>query len=399
MRCWPLDVPFCLPESSPSDPTFPFAAMTQISVPLLDLKAQHATIKKDVAAMVHEVIEEQAFILGPVVGRIECAVAGLSKTKYAIGCANGTDAIIIALRALEVGRDDEVVTTPFTFFATAGTVHNVGAKPVFADIDPLTFNLDPAAAGAAVTSRTKAVIPVDLFGQMAPIEQYREHVGALPIIEDAAQSIGAHRMIDGAKVMAGEGVSIGTFSFFPSKNLGGYGDGGMIVTQDEALFQSMMKLRTHGSMKTYYHEIVGYNSRLDALQAAVLMAKIPYLESWSAARRANAAYYDQALADVADIVTPFIDPANQSIYNQYTVRAQRRDALQTHLKERGIGSAIYYPLPLHLQPCFSYLGYSEGQFPESERAAQEVLSLPVFPELTSDQRDAVVDAVRSFYGR
>jgi dTDP-4-amino-4,6-dideoxygalactose transaminase len=373
--------------------------MTHTPVPLLDLKAQHATIKDAVLEQVHAVIDEQAFILGPVVGRLECAVAGLSKTRYAVGCANGTDAILLAMRALGIGRDDEVVTSPFTFFATAGTIHNVGATPVFVDIDPLTFNIDAAAAGAAVTSRTKAVIPVDLFGQMAAIEQVRAHVGALPIIEDAAQSIGASRVIDGKTVMAGEGVTIGTFSFFPSKNLGGYGDGGMIVTQDEHLFTQLMKLRTHGSMKTYYHEIVGYNSRLDALQAAVLMAKIPHLEAWSAARRANAAFYDQAFADVAELVTPYVDPANTSIYNQYTVRAQRRDALQAHLKERGIGSAIYYPLPLHLQPCFAYLGYVEGQCPEAERAATEVLSLPVFPELTAGQRDAVVTAVRGFYGR
>ncbi len=373
--------------------------MTHTPVPLLDLKAQHETIKDEVTALVNAVIEEQAFILGPIVGKLECAVAGLSKTRFAVGCANGTDAILIAMRALEVGRDDEVVTTPFTFFATAGTIHNVGARPVFADIDPLTFNLDPAAAGAAVTSRTKAVIPVDLFGQMAAIETVRAHVGALPIIEDAAQSIGAHRVIDGVAVMAGEGATIGTFSFFPSKNLGGYGDGGMIVTQDEALSTRMMKLRMHGSLKTYYHEMVGYNSRLDALQAAVLMAKLPHLEAWSAARRANAAFYDNAFADLADIVTPYVDPANTSIYNQYTIRAQRRDALQAYLKDRGIGCAIYYPLPLHLQPCFAYLGYREGQFPESERASQEVLSLPVFPELTTTQRDIVVDAVRAFYGR
>jgi len=374
-------------------------AMTQLQVPLLDLKAQHATIRDAVLEEVHAVIDEQAFILGPVVGRLECEVAGLSKTRFAVGCANGTDAILLAMRALDIGRDDEVITSPFTFFATAGTIHNVGATPVFADIDPLTFNIDPAAAGAAVTSRTKAVIPVDLFGQMAAIEQVREQVGSLPIIEDAAQSIGASRVIGGRTVMAGEDVAIGTFSFFPSKNLGGYGDGGMIVTQDEALFTRLMKLRTHGSMKTYYHEMVGYNSRLDALQAAVLMAKIPHLESWSAARRSNAAFYDQAFADVADLVTPYVDPANTSIYNQYTIRAQRRDALQAHLKERGVGSAVYYPLPLHLQPCFAYLGYQEGQCPESERASREVLSLPVFPELTAEQRDAVVAAVRSFYGR
>jgi len=373
--------------------------MTHPPVPLLDLKAQHATIRAEVATLVNEVIEDQAFILGPIVGRFECAVAGLSRTRYAVGCANGTDAILLALRALGVGRDDEVVTTPFTFFATAGTIHNVGARPVFADIDPLTFNLDAAAAGAAVTSRTKAVIPVDLFGQMAAIEQVRAQIGSVPLIEDAAQSIGASRQIDGRVVMAGEVADVGTFSFFPSKNLGGFGDGGMMVAQDEAIFTTLLKLRTHGSVKTYHHELVGYNSRLDALQAAVLMAKLPYLEAWSAARRANAAYYDHALADVADVVTPYVDPANTSIYNQYTVRAQRRDALQSHLKERGIGSAIYYPLPLHLQPCFAYLGYSAGQFPEAERASQEVLSLPVFPELRADQRDAVVDAVRAFYGR
>jgi dTDP-4-amino-4,6-dideoxygalactose transaminase len=349
--------------------------------------------------MMDAIVEEQAFILGPIVGKFECAVAGLSNTKFAIGCANGTDAILIAMRALEIGRDDEVVTTPFTFFATAGTIHNVGARPVFADIDPLTFNIDPVAAGAAVTSRTKAVIPVDLFGQMAAIEQVREQVGALPIIEDAAQSIGASRTIDGRTVMAGEDATMGTFSFFPSKNLGGYGDGGMLVTQDEALSTALLKLRMHGSLKTYHHEIVGYNSRLDALQAAVLLAKLPHLEGWSAARRANAAFYDQAFADVAELVTPYVDPANTSIYNQYTVRAQKRDALMAHLKERGIGCAVYYPVPLHLQPCFAYLGYSAGQFPESERASQEVLSLPVFPELRADQRDIVVDAVRGFYGR
>lgn len=373
--------------------------MAHPPVPLLDLKAQHATIKQEVVALLDEVIEEQSFILGPIVGQFECAVAGLSRTTFAVGCANGTDAILIALRALGVGRDDEVVTTPFTFFATAGTIHNAGARPVFADIDPLTFNLDPVAAGAAVTSRTKAVIPVDLFGQMAAIEQVRRSVGTLPIIEDAAQSIGAERMIDGRRVMAGEASTIGTFSFFPSKNLGGYGDGGMMVTQDESLYDTLMKLRTHGSRKTYYHELVGYNSRLDSLQAAVLMAKLPHLAAWSAARRANAAFYDQALADLADVVTPYIDPANTSIYNQYTIRAQQRDALQAHLKGKGIGCAVYYPLPLHLQPCFAYLGYREGQFPESERAATEALSLPVFPELTTDQRDQVVAAVRSFYGR
>jgi dTDP-4-amino-4,6-dideoxygalactose transaminase len=221
----------------------------------------------------------------------------------------------------------------------------------------------------------------------------------LPVIEDAAQSIGASRVIDGKTVMAGEAAAIGTYSFFPSKNLGGYGDGGMMVTQDEVLFEALMKLRTHGSRRTYYHEIVGYNSRLDALQAAVLRAKLPHLAAWSAARRRNAAYYDAAFADVSEVTTPYVDPANTSIYNQYTIRVAQRDALQAYLKDRGIGSNVYYPLPLHLQPCFAYLGYTEGQCPVAERAAKEVLSLPVFPELTTAQLDEVIAAVRGFFGR
>jgi dTDP-4-amino-4,6-dideoxygalactose transaminase len=368
-------------------------------VPLLDLRAQHATIKDDVLAAVLQVIDDQTFILGAPVQQLECEVAGLSHTRYAVGCASGTDALLLALRALDVGPGAEVITTPFTFFATAGTIHNVGARPVFVDIEPATFNIAPAAVAAAVTPRTRAVIPVDLFGQMAPIEEVTAAAGGLPVIEDAAQSIGARRRVGGEWRMAGEAATIGTFSFFPSKNLGGYGDGGMMVTQDETLFQRLLRLRTHGGTKTYLHEEVGFNSRLDALQAAVLRAKLPHLAAWSEARRRNAAYYDAAFADVAEVVRPVVDPANESIYNQYTLRAQRRDALQAHLRERGIGTSVYYPLPLHLQPCFAYLGYEPGSCPESERAASEVLSLPIYPELTSAQLDEVVDAVRAFYGR
>jgi dTDP-4-amino-4,6-dideoxygalactose transaminase len=370
-----------------------------MSVPLLDLQAQHATIREEVVAALMGVVDQQAFILGEPVGKLECQVAGLSQVKYAVGCANGTDAILLGLRALGVGRNDEVVTTPFTFFATGGAIHNVGARPVFVDIDPRSFNIDPAMIAPAVTTRTRAVIAVDLFGQMAPVEQVRAAAGDLPVLEDAAQSIGASRVINGARTMAGQHAAIGTFSFFPSKNLGGYGDGGMIVTQDEALFESLVKLRTHGSRRTYYHELVGYNSRLDALQAAVLLAKLPHLEAWSVARRRNAAYYDAAFAEVPELVTPWVDPANTSIYNQYTIRTAARDALQQHLKDHGIGSSVYYPLPLHLQPCFAYLGYREGQCPEAERAAREVLSLPVYPELTTHQLDEVIGAVRSFFGR
>jgi dTDP-4-amino-4,6-dideoxygalactose transaminase len=370
-----------------------------MAVPLLDLKAQHATIRDSVVNAMTKVVDDQAFILGEPVERIEREVAQLSHTTHAIGCANGTDAILLSLRALDIGRGDEVLTTPFTFFATAGAVHNVGARPVFADIDPDTFNLSGAAIAAAIKPETRAVIAVDLFGQMAPIEAIMDAAGDLPVIEDAAQSIGARRKVDGKWVMAGEAATIGTFSFFPSKNLGGYGDGGMIVTQSDALATRVKRLRVHGGMKTYYHEEVGYNSRLDALQAAVLSAKLPLLASWSAARRKNAAYYDAAFADVDDVRTPTIDPANESIYNQYTLRVARREELQAHLREEEIGSAIYYPLSLHLQPCFEYLGYKRGAFPESERATREVISLPVYPELKQTQLDEVIDAVRGFYGR
>ena len=370
-----------------------------MAVPLLDLRAQHALIKNAVVAAMMPVVDDQAFILGKPVVQLEAEVAALSNTKYAIGCANGTDAILLAMRALDIGRGDEVITTPFTFFATAGTIHNVGATAVFVDIDPKTFNIRPDLAAAAVTSKTKAVIPVDLFGQIANIEQIRALLPSMPIIEDAAQSIGARRKINGTWTMAGETATIGTFSFFPSKNLGGYGDGGMMVTQDETIFNRLMRLRMHGSLKTYFHEEVGYNSRLDALQAAILSAKLPYLASWSAKRRDNAAFYNAAFADVSDIVTPFTEPVSESIFNQYTIRVQRRDDLKAHLAAKGIGHSVYYPLPLHLQPCFAYLGYKQGAFPESEKASHQVLSLPIYPELTQAQLDEVVAGVRSFFGR
>ena len=375
-----------------------------MSVPLLDLKAQHATIRDEVVAAIMAIVDAQTFILGDPVASLESEVARLSNAKHAIGCANGTDAILLAMRALDIGRGDEVITTPFTFFATAGTIHNVGATPVFVDIEPRTFNIRPDAAAAARTSRSKAVIPVDLFGQMAPIEAVALALPGLPVIEDAAQSIGARRSIDGEWRMAGEVPTIGTFSFFPSKNLGGYGDGGMIVTQDGRIAERLRRLRVHGGAKQYFHDEVGYNSRLDALQAAVLSAKLPHLAAWSAKRRENAAYYDSALAELAQsgaLATPYVAPENESIFNQYTLRVAdgKRDALQAFLKERGIGTSIYYPLPLHLQPCFAYLGYKEGQCPESERAAREVLSVPIFPELSRQQLDEVVAGVQAFFGQ
>src|SRR4051794_6683541 len=345
-----------------------------------------------------KVIERQSFIMGPEVGELETEIARLSRAKHGIACASGTDALLLPLKALDLREGDQVITTPFTFFATAGTIHNVGATPVFVDIAPDTFNIVPAAAAAARTSRTKAVIPVDLFGQMSEVEQVSAVCKGLPVIEDAAQSIGARRMIDGEWRMAGEVPTIGTFSFFPSKNLGGYGDGGMLVTQDDRLAERLRRLRVHGGATQYFHDEVGYNSRLDALQAAVLSAKLPHLAGWSARRRQNAAHYDAALGDLADVRTPVVRPENESIFNQYTIRVPQRDALQAFLKARGIGTAIYYPLPLHLQPCFAYLGYRKGQCPESERAANEVLSLPIFPELSDAQLDEVVAGVRAFFG-
>ncbi|MEO8624181.1 MAG: DegT/DnrJ/EryC1/StrS family aminotransferase [bacterium] len=375
-----------------------------MSVPLLDLKAQHATIRDDVVAAMMKIVDAQTFILGDAVVALENEVAALSHTKHAIGCANGTDAILLAMRALDIGRGDEVITSPFTFFATAGTIHNVGATPVFVDIEPKTFNIRPDAVSAARTSKTKAVIPVDLFGQMAAIEEVALAVPGLPIIEDAAQSIGARRSVDGESRMAGEIPTIGTFSFFPSKNLGGYGDGGMIVTQDGQIAERLKRLRVHGGAKQYFHDEVGYNSRLDSLQAAILSAKLPHLAAWSAKRRANATYYDTALHAVAQtgaLTTPYVAPENESIFNQYTLRIAdgKRDALQAFLKERGIGTSIYYPLPLHLQPCFAYLGYREGQCPESERAAKEVLSIPIFPELTQQQLDEVITGINAFFSK
>jgi dTDP-4-amino-4,6-dideoxygalactose transaminase len=368
-------------------------------VPLLDLRAQHTTIRDEMVTAIMKVVDDQAFILGKPVADLEAEVAKLSNAKYAVGCANGTDALLISYRAVGAGTGSEVITTPFTFFATAGAIHNVGARPVFVDIEPKTFNINPAAIGAAITSKTKAIVPVDLFGQVAAMEEVAKVAKGLPIIEDAAQSIGARRKIDGAWRMAGEVATIGTFSFFPSKNLGGYGDGGAVVTQDEGLYNELKRLRTHGSVTTYLHEIVGYNSRLDALQAAALLAKLPHLAGWSAKRRANAAFYNQAFADVAEITTPYTEPVSESIFNQYTIRVPRRDELKAHLASKGIGHSVYYPLPLHLQPCFSYLGYKEGQCPESERAAKEVLSLPIYAELTPAQLDEVVAAVRGFFGK
>ena len=368
-------------------------------VPLLDLVAQYRSIQDEVTAALQRVIERQAFILGPEVADLEAQVAALSHAKHAIGCASGTDALLLPLRALELQPGDEVICPAFTFFATAGTIHNTGGRPVFVDIDPTTFNMTSAAVEAAITPRTRGIVVVHLFGQMAELEGIlavarRHH---LPVIEDAAQSIGARRLIDGTWRVAGELGQVGAFSFFPSKNLGAWGDGGMMTTQDDALAARLRRLRTHGGAKQYHHDEVGYNSRLDTLQAAVLLAKLPHLAGWSAARRARAERYTRAFEGHPAVCPPRVAPGNEHIFHQYTVRAERRDGLVEHLRARGIGCAVYYPLGLHLQPCFAYLGYRRGSLPVTEAAMGSVVSLPIYPELTDAQQDEVVAAVLDFY--
>jgi len=370
-----------------------------LNVPLLDLVAQYQTIKDAVMPALQSVIERQQFIMGPEVGRLEAEVARLSHSKHGIACASGTDALLLPLKALQLKPGDEVIAPAFTFFATAGAVHNAGGTPVFVDIDPSTFNLDPAAVEAAITPRTRAIIAVHLYGQLAPMERLlslaRRH--RIVVIEDAAQAIGARRLVDGEWRVAGELGWASALSFFPSKNLGAWGDGGMMLTQDDGLAERLRKLRLHGGAKQYHHEEVGTNSRLDTLQAAVLLVKLRYLADWSEARRKRAARYTAAFAGQPDICPPHVDPANEHIFHQYTVRVERRDELAAHLKAAGIGHAVYYPIGLHLQPCFARLGYRPGSLPATEAAMRAVLSLPIYPELTVAQQDAVIEAVRGFY--
>ncbi len=370
-----------------------------MNVPLLDLVAQYRAIKDEVLPALHAVIESQQFIMGPPVPQLEAEVAKLAHAKHGIACGSGTDALLLPLKALRLQLGEEVITTPFTFFATAGAIHNAGGKPVFVDIDPDTFNIDPAAVEAAVTPRTRAILPVHLYGQMAAMERLLAVASrhGLAVIEDACQAIGARRKLDGAWRMAGELGWVTGYSFFPSKNLGAWGDGGMIVTSDEAVAERLRKLRLHGGAKQYHHEEVGTNSRLDSMQAAVLLAKLPHLAAWSVRRREHAAYYTAGLAGLPQVKPPVVEPQNEHIFHQYTLRVERRDELQAHLKSNGIGSAVYYPVPLHVQKCFSDLGYKAGQFPAAECAAREVLSLPIYPELSRDQLDYVIDAIRGHY--
>ena len=370
-----------------------------MNVPLLDLVAQYRAIKDEVVPAMMAVIESQQFIMGGQVAQLEAEVAKLSHAKFGIACASGTDALLLALKALQLKPGDEVITTPFTFFATAGAIHNAGGTPVFVDIDAATFNIDPKAVEAALTPRTRAIVPVHLYGQMADMERLlqiaqKRHI---PVIEDAAQAIGARRKIDGEWRVAGELGWVTGYSFFPSKNLGAWGDGGMMVTSDAPTAERLRKLRLHGGAKQYHHEEVGTNSRLDTLQAAVLLAKLPHLAAWSAARRDNAAYYSAGLQAIAGVRPPVTDAANEHIFHQYTLRVERRDQLQARLKEQGIGSAVYYPIPLHRQECFAHLKYQAGSLPNAERAATEVISLPIYPEISRPQMDHVIATIRGFY--
>ena len=395
-----------------------------MKVPTLDLKAQYLAMKAEIDDAIAEVMDSQHFILGPKVQECEKAIAQYSNCLHAVGVSSGTDALLACLMAEGIGLGDEVITTPYTFFATAGSIARVGARPVFVDIDPVTYNLDPTQIESKVTANTRAIIPVHLYGQMADMDAVMKvaEKHGLVVIEDAAQAIGAeHR-----RRRAGSVGHYGCFSFFPSKNLGAAGDGGMIVTNDGQRAENLMRLRAHGSKPKYYHKVIGGNFRLDALQAAIVSAKLRHLEDWTAARWQNAERYNNLFAEsglnIADTshytgagLSPVAAPANTSvanaspdiflpkvvtdrhIFNQYVIRVAQRDELRAALQHRGVSTEIYYPVPMHLQDCFFYLGYKTGAFPESESAARETLALPIYPELTDQQVRYVVQCVRDFF--
>ena len=378
-------------------------------VPLLDLKAQYATIRDEVRAAIDRVVESQVFILGPEVSALEQEVAAYCQCAHGVGVSSGTDALLVSLMAIGIKPGDEVITTPFTFFATAGAIARLGARPVFVDIDPRTYNIDPAGIPAAVTKRTRAIIPVHLYGQIADMDPIMNvaREANLFVVEDAAQAIGAeykgHR--------AGSIGHLGCLSFFPSKNLGGFGDGGMVVNNDPELADRIKLLRTHGYRPKYYNKVVGGNFRLDAIQAAVLWVKLVHLDRWSEARSRNAEAYRRLLREAGlviedwdggplagrpGLVLPTDPEVGRHVYNQFVIRTGCRDALMAHLKDRGVGTEVYYPIPMHLQECFAGLGYKAGDFPACERAADETLALPIYPELTYSMMGMVVAALSNF---
>lgn len=373
---------------------------TEIPVPLLDVSRSNTPLRDEILSAITRVIDSGAFVLGPACQDLEATVAAKCQTKYGIGCASGSDALLLALMALEVGPGDEVIVPSFTFFATASAVWRLGATPVFVDIDPRTFNVDPHCVRSAITPATKAVIPVHLFGLCAEMDALntlaQQH--QLHLIEDAAQAIGAQYRGQAA----GSIGQIGCFSFYPTKNLGGFGDGGMLTTSEDALAQRLQLLRGHGMHPRYYHEMVGINSRLDAIQAAVLNVKIAHLDAWAQARQRNAQRYTELFESCGlnqRIGLPQYDEHCEHIWNQYTIRIrdERRAELRTYLQDRQVGTEIYYPVPLHQQHCFQSLGYEAGSLPETERAAAEVLSLPIYPEVTASEQQTVVHHIHQFF--
>jgi dTDP-4-amino-4,6-dideoxygalactose transaminase len=374
--------------------------MTQpITVPLLDLKAQYATIRDEIRPAIDAVLESQQCILGPAVTECEAALAPYCGCPHAITVSSGSDALLIALMSENIGPGDEVITTPYTFFATAGAIARTGAKPVFIDIDPRTYNIDPAKIEARITKNTKALIPVHLYGQCADMDPILDIANrhGIPVIEDAAQAIGAE--YKGRR--AGSMGRYGCFSFFPSKNLGAAGDGGLVTTTDDAVAERLCVLRVHGSKPKYYHSVIGGNFRFDSIQAAIVTVKLRHLDAWTAGRQSNAARYRRlfeaaGLTAAGLVQLPYEVPGNRHIYNQFVIRVPRRDALQAYLREQKIGNEVYYPVPLHLQKCFADLGHREGDFPESEAAANETLALPIYPELSDQQAEWVVECIKVF---
>lgn len=374
-------------------------------VPLLDLKIQYTQIKEEINQAIQEVLESQSFILGPIVERFEAAVANYLSVPHAIGVASGTDALLLSLMTLGIKRNDQVIAPAYTFFSTASSISRLGAKPVFLDIDPLTFNLDPQKLEDYLKknnrkhARPKAIIPVHLFGQMADMEAIMDLARRfdLYVVEDAAQALGAKK----GDYQAGTIGNLGCFSFYPSKNLGGYGDGGMVVTHDRELAARVRLLRVHGSEQKYYHRQIGICSRLDALQAAVLSVKLKYLNFWNERRRKNAQIYETLFCEAElnhrFVALPGVKKDGYHIFNQFVIRARQRDELCQYLKGKGIGTEIYYPIPLHLQECYRSLGYLPGSLPESEKAARETIALPIYPELTLGQLRKVVQAIKDFY--
>ncbi len=400
-----------------------------MEIPLLNLKAQYATIEQEIKNAIDRVLKSQIFILGPEVAELEKEVALYTGSRYGIGVASGSDALLVSLMALNIGDGDRVITTPYTFFATAGSISRVGATPIFVDIDPATYNIDPEKVRELLEDSNrlppiKAIIPVHLFGQCADMNAIMDlsRKYELRVIEDAAQAIGAkygetandknQKSKDSEQEIrkAGNIGDLGCFSFFPSKNLGGFGDGGMVVTDDEDLGKKIKILRTHGSKPKYYHKLIGLNSRLDSLQAAVLRIKLKYLEGWTRKRQTNANYYNQLFQEAGlagnahsrqdsmsdPVILPFTRKGNVPIFNQYVIRVKKRDELRSFLKDNGIASEIYYPIPLHRQECYRHLGYKEGDFPESERAAKETIALPIYPELTEKQQEYLVNKIKDF---